>query len=229
MFKTFHYLTLALLLPSLAEAGRPMMTDDARLTAAGSCQIESWVQQSSAQREWWALPACNPGGNLEITAGVAHMQPRHGKDSSSLLLQAKTMLKPLSASGYGVGLAAGGQSLSGNDNSRSLAAVYAYVPVTVVVLPNDRLTLNANLGWTRDRVIHLDELTWGLGVSSALSARTSAFTELYGDNQGAAGTQAGLSYQLLPNRLQLDLTAGTTPGSVGGDSLASVGLNYYFP
>ena len=52
-----------------AEAARPFVTDDARMTAAGSCQLESWTRFYDDNTEVWALPACNPTGNLELTFG----------------------------------------------------------------------------------------------------------------------------------------------------------------
>ena len=52
-----------------ASAARPMITDDARLTDAGACQLETWAHLHSRQKEWWALPACNPGGNFEFMYG----------------------------------------------------------------------------------------------------------------------------------------------------------------
>ena len=45
-----------------AQAARPFVTDDARLTTAGSCQLESWIRICPESRESWAQPACNPGG-----------------------------------------------------------------------------------------------------------------------------------------------------------------------
>ena len=52
-----------------AWSARPFVTDDARLTTAGSCQLETWTRMYRDSTEFWALPACNPGGNLELTAG----------------------------------------------------------------------------------------------------------------------------------------------------------------
>ena len=63
---------VACLLGSLslhAVAARPFVTDDARLTNAGSCQLESWARLYRDSHETWALPACNPTGNFEVTAG----------------------------------------------------------------------------------------------------------------------------------------------------------------
>jgi hypothetical protein len=54
-----------------AHAARPMITDDARIVDTKSCQIESWVKKSHDSTEYWALPACNFTGNLELTFGGA--------------------------------------------------------------------------------------------------------------------------------------------------------------
>ena len=42
---------------SSAHAARPMITDDARLTDEGACQVESWAHIHGNQHEFWALPA----------------------------------------------------------------------------------------------------------------------------------------------------------------------------
>jgi hypothetical protein len=46
-----------------------MLTDDARIVDPKSCQLESWVRDSKHVTEYWALPACNVGENLELTIG----------------------------------------------------------------------------------------------------------------------------------------------------------------
>jgi len=50
-----------------ARAARPMITDDARIVDAGSCQVETWVTRNRNDTEYWALPGCNFTGNLEIS------------------------------------------------------------------------------------------------------------------------------------------------------------------
>ena len=94
-------LALFLLLPSLAFAARPFVTDDARLTTAGSCQLESWARIYPQSRELWMLPACNPGGNFEITAGAGMAHNDHAPRSDDYVLQAKTLFKPLESNGWG--------------------------------------------------------------------------------------------------------------------------------
>ena len=65
-------LAISLLLTQpTAFAARPMITDDARTVDAKACQVESWVRTNHGSREYWALPACNLTGNLELTFGGA--------------------------------------------------------------------------------------------------------------------------------------------------------------
>ena len=55
---------IALAVPVVAHAARPMVTDDARIVDAKACQLESWVRHDPDSTQLWALPACNPTGNL---------------------------------------------------------------------------------------------------------------------------------------------------------------------
>ena len=67
-----HSIALALCAaPWLAHAARPMNTDDARLVDDKSCQVESWAKRIDGHTEFWAQPACNFTGNLELTVGGA--------------------------------------------------------------------------------------------------------------------------------------------------------------
>lgn len=90
-----------------AWAARPFVTDDARLTTAGSCQLESWIRNYSASHEVWALPACNPLGNFEVTLGGGVSRNLEQRSTTDYILQAKTLLRPLSTNDWGIGMAAG--------------------------------------------------------------------------------------------------------------------------
>ena len=72
---TLRHLPSLLMLVALApsvEAARPMVTDDARITDPQACQLETWAYlHEHNTREFWALPACNPSGNFEMTLGGA--------------------------------------------------------------------------------------------------------------------------------------------------------------
>jgi len=84
-------------------AVRPFITDDARIVDRGGCQIETFYkeQRRYSGSEFWFMPACNPFG-LELTAGGNRIE-----GESSLVLQAKTLVKPLETNGSGLALTLG--------------------------------------------------------------------------------------------------------------------------
>ena len=84
-----------------------MITDDARITDAKACQLESWVKKNRDSTEYWALPACNFTGNLELTIGGARTHDDTGTQITDLVFQGKTLFKTLETNGWGIGLDAG--------------------------------------------------------------------------------------------------------------------------
>src|SRR5438128_843989 len=93
---------VAVLSPS-ARAARPMITDDARIVDAQACQLESWVRRNEHSTEYWAIPACNPTGNLELALSGARTNEAGETHTSDALVQAKTLFRPLKTNDWGVG------------------------------------------------------------------------------------------------------------------------------
>ena len=193
---------------SVAQAARPMITDDARLTDPKACQVESWVRQNRDSTEFWALPACNPTGNLELTLGAALVHQDGETRTTDVIAQAKTLFRPLEPGSWGWGLVAGYASKPAIDSSRSLLGdAYAYVPASVS-LAGDRVVAHVNLGWLHDRQAGRDYALWGLGTEVSIAPRTWFIGEAFGRSVGGASFQLGLRHWLLPGRLQLDATVG---------------------
>src|SRR4029453_7595962 len=92
-----------------AAAARPLVADDARVVDPGACQFETWARLGDAGEEYWALPACSPIANLELTAGVGVLPSERGgpPEHPSVQLQAKTLFRSLAAHRTGVGLVVG--------------------------------------------------------------------------------------------------------------------------
>lgn len=208
-----------------AHAARPMITDDARLTDAGACQVETWVHIHGRQREWWALPACNPGGNFELTVGGALAFDGSRAESGAHLIQGKTLIKPLETNGYGIGVALGYATQPGNDSSGN---PYFYVPLSIS-LADDRVVLHTNLGYTRERENHESRLTWGIGSETQLASRTWLIAESYGQDKGNPFFQLGVRQWIVPNRVQVDTTYGSQLGHIGQQHWISVGLRLISP
>lgn len=218
-------LALLVFVPAAAHAARPMITDDARLTDAGACQVESWVHLHGSQRELWALPACNPGGNFELTVGGALAYTDSRADSGALVIQGKTLFKPLETNGYGFGLAAGYASQPGSAHTGN---PYFYVPASFS-LADDRVVLHTNLGYTRERENHQNRLTWGLGSEIQMTERAWLIAESYGQDKGNAFFQMGVRYWVLPNHVQIDTTYGSRFGALSDQHWFSIGLRLISP
>ena len=210
---------------SSVDAARPMITDDARLTDAGACQVESWVHIHGKQRELWALPACNPGGNFEMTLGGALAYDGSRQESGAAVIQFKTLFKPLAINGYGIGLAAGYASQPGSAHTGN---PYFYVPVSFS-LADDSVVIHTNLGYTRERENQENRLTWGVGSETQLTARSYVIAESFGQDKGNPFFQVGIRHWIVPNHVQIDTTYGSQFGAISDQHWFSIGLRLISP
>jgi len=209
-----------------AWAARPFMTDDARLTTEGSCQLESWTRHYNHRHENWALPACNPSGNFEVTAGGGQFRADGLPGSHDTVWQAKTLFRPMTTNGWGWGLAVGRfshpSSVPGPNN---LGSTYLYLPLSVSTR-DDRLVFHANLGWMQDRQTRLQSGTWGAGMEYWAHSRLMLIAESFGDDRQKPFVQAGLRLSVVPGLFQIDATRGTQAGSPGRTTWTSIGIRY---
>lgn len=214
------YFSLMLAGLNAALAGRPMNVDDAALVAAGSCQLESWFQHNQDFRELWAVPACNPTGNLELAAGAARMTFPAEKDHTLYVLQAKTLLKPMDNTRWGVAMAVGTQF---DDTQQLHGDVFVNLPVSLSFY-DGRLMNHLNLGWLHEREGKRHLLTWGVGHEFAVNDYLGVIAEVYGNQQDRPNFQAGFKSWLKKDYIQLDATYGDRLGSKGNASFFSLGL-----
>lgn len=196
----------AVTLPALA--ARPFVTDDARMTTAGSCQLESWMRVYPESREVWALPACNPWGNLEFTFGGGRAKNSGENATQDYMFQFKTLFRPLETNGWGWGLAAGSvQHPDINPGPNLLGNTFVYVPVSFS-FADDKVVIHNNLGWLKDKSTGDHRLTWGVGGEFHVSTRVTAIAEAFGDNRNGPFWQAGARFAIVPERVQVDATFG---------------------
>lgn len=210
-------------------AARPMVTDDARITDAHACQLESWRRSNRDSREFWAFPACNPTGNLEMTLGVNDLPDGGGGRASDMVLQGKTLFRALEPGGYGIGFAAGlVRHADPAPGQGRLSNLYFYVPVSKSLL-NDRVVLHLNLGAQRNRDNDSKPLTWGIGTEINFTPRFALIAETYGDNHTRNYYQAGVRFWIIPNRWQIDSTLGAQAGSFGPSRWWTIGVRLITP
>lgn len=208
-----------------AEAARPFVTDDARITSPESCQLESWTRSYRSSTEFWALPACNPFGNLEFTVGVGHADYQTYA-TSDYVFQVKTLFKELAPGSLGWGLSAGsvmhpgiapGPNLLGNQ--------YVYIPISYASA-DARQAIHINIGALRDKARAKGLATLGLGLEHAQTDRMQWIAETFGEQGKSPFFQAGIRYALIKNILQVDATLGGQAGAASTSRWFSLGLRY---
>lgn len=219
-------LLTTLALPCTTWAARPFVTDDARLTTAHSCQVESWTRVYPNSHEVWALPACNPTGNLEFTIGGGAAKLGDQRWTDDYVLQAKTLLKPLETNGWGYGIAVGTiRHPKVNPGPNLLGNVYAYVPVSMS-FADDRYVVHINAGWLQDKATRDHQFTWGLGSELNLNERWTLIAESFGNSVDTPWWQAGFRYSVIPGLLQIDTTGGRQFGNATDARWLSFGVRF---
>ncbi|MEZ0232899.1 MAG: hypothetical protein ACAH12_08670 [Methylophilaceae bacterium] len=209
--QTMPWLVLFLYLltyPLQGFCARPMVTDDARVIDPKSCQLESWVKLNAHSDEYWALPGCNVGQNFELTYGGAITSDHGESNTTDVVMQAKTLMRPLTTNGYGIGIVVGHAQHPNRDHDASMIGdAYAYIPVSVSML-DDAFILHTNVGMLHDKAEEKNKLTWGIGSETRINPSLQFIAEVYGDNQSRAFHQLGLRYWLVQDRIQIDTTYG---------------------
>src|SRR6266581_2252552 len=205
--------SLAALHPRTARAARPFFTDDARVVDEGHCQLETFYKEQRAYNasEFWFLPACNPFG-VELTAGGNRVEGER-----SLILQGKKLFKTLETNGSGYALSLG---MFGENPYFNGIGSFSYL--------DDRAVIHANLGAIRDRSEGVSRGTWGIGLEALLVApRLYGILESFGQRGDTPTQHAGLRFWVIPNRFQIDATAGRQSG-LPERRFTSVGLRFLF-
>lgn len=223
----FRCLIIFFLVSSMtAHAARPMVTDDARLTKGGSCQLESWAKTYSGGNEFWALPACNPTGNLEVTLGYALSKANNQSSSGDFIVQAKTIFKELTPNGWGLGFAIGTAQHESelNPGPNGIGSSYLYFPISHSFF-NDKLITHLNLGYIHYKNTAQDSMTWGYGGEYKLKDNLLYVLEAFGDHRTSPYIQTGLRYSVIPDIFQIDTTIGRRLSPEAGEWL-SVGIRY---
>lgn len=200
---------LGLMVAAPAFSARPMVTDDARLTDAGACQVETWFRFNRSSTEYWALPACNPGGNLEITLGGAFADSQ-GVYHADTVTQVKTLFKPLETDGWGYGLALGrARHIGAGIEDASNVQRYFYLPISRSLF-GDRLVIHTNLGATEPSGGERLRGIGGVGGEFDItgSGQTWLMGEVFDHQAGRPFFQVGLRRWVVPGHVQLDATYG---------------------
>ena len=213
----------------LAHAGRPFVTDDARIVDKGGCQIETFVkrQRRFDETEVGVIPACNPWGPVELSLGVARLASDTPGDSRALAAQAKALLRPLETNGLGFALSIGAARIKAFDTATVVNPYFN--AIGSMSLAGDRVVIHANLGATRDKMAGFWRGTWGVAAEALLVApRLYGVAEIYGERGEKPTLQGGLRYWLVQDRLQLDATLGVQRSAPPERRFHAIGLRVFW-
>ena len=205
-------------LSNASHSGRPMVVDDAALVSPKTCQLETWMQHNPDSKEYWAMPACNFGGNFELAVGVGRVND-DTEHVSYATFQGKTLLKPLETNDWGIGFSFGTQ-INTKDSSKKDWMVN--VPLSASML-DDKFLIHTNIGWLRENTTHRNQTTWGIGTETQLADSLTLTAEVYGNDRNNTFYQAGFKYMIYKDLVQLDASYGNQM-SHQDDAFFSVGF-----
>jgi hypothetical protein len=207
---------------NIAQAARPMMTDDARIVDPKACQLESWVRDSKHMTEYWAQPGCNVGENAEITIGGS-LEGENGHSSfANEIYQIKSIIRPIDINQTGYSIVLG----NARDPKRAINKVIQdwYLNVPISYPYNDRLVIHTNLGVTHLTDEHTEKINWGLSSEYNYNERVDLISEVFNQSSNSTYFQFGLRYWLIKNRAQIDTTYMNSFNHINEDQSFSVGL-----
>lgn len=138
-----------LALPPAVQAGAPLITDDADVIEAKSCQFEAWAWGAHGAREYWAVPACNFTGNLELSLGVGGVNPDGEPASTQFVLHGKTVFYKADDDAWSVGAVAGVGYDSRPVPPAATSTGY-YAKALLTLNPVESLEVDLNLGASND-------------------------------------------------------------------------------
>lgn len=214
------FLILLAALP--AHAGRPLTTEDASLLEEKACQVEAWVDRSRDATQYWLVPACNFGANIEWQTGFARERVEGRSAFSEAYFQAKTVWRSIDDSPWGVGLVAG-VGRKQREKHRGWENPYVIVPVSATS-DQAAATFHLNVGWSRDRAERRNTTLWGVAAETAVSPRLTLLAEAFGENAARPFVRAGGRVTVIKDQLELDLTVVTRSGGSREDRFVSLGL-----
>lgn len=205
-------------------AGRPLTTEDAAVLDDKACQVEAWIDRSRDATTGWLVPACNFGGGIEWQVGGARTRDGGEGRFSEAYAQAKGLLRaPRDDSPWSVGLVLGVIRRPLAESNRGWEHPYALVPITFT---SGDFTWHLQPGWARDRERRRDTTQWGVAGEYAVNPCLSIVAEAFGENTERPFLRAGVRWNAVRDRLDLDFTLVTRSGGAREDRFASLGLTW---
>lgn len=194
-----------------AQAGRPLVVDDANVNEPGHGHLEAWGAHSPGSTIWSLAPAYAPVEGLELGALLARDR---GAGLTLTALQAKWRITPSQDNGCNFGAVAGASHATGGGNT-------LYLNGLLSCNREELGSVHLNLGVARPRQ-GSTAMAWGIAYEREVMGFTP-HVEWFGAEGSKPTFQLGLRTELMPG-VQLD-------GSVGrndGRSVFTLGTKFQF-
>ena len=212
---------------SSVQAGQPLVTDDAAVVAPKTCQLEAWDRLAHDGRQYWAQPACNFTGNLELSLGGARARPDAGESSSMIQLQAKTVLSPRAGGQWSFGVAGGGARDTSAPHGSSAFQIY-YARALASWYPRSDLEIDLNLGAANIYGTGTAVLA-GAAMQYAVLTNVQLLAETFRDEPGRGKYQVGVRYIVIPNRFETYVGYGNRFNGPSSEWSAIAGIRLQSP
>lgn len=229
--------TLALglsLVAPLAQAGRPLSTDDAATADAATCQVETWHERAGPERGLVLAPACGVVPGVELGLDTTWPTPR------DVVRQEAGLAVKLVPGSWKFGTPAGELNFGFKFSGawiKPAADKWQGSEVTVLGLASlkatEQVSVHFNAGTTRDRASDTRATVLNLGLVWSPQASYLVFLEAQGNSKkdvfGGTVTTAGARWWLVHEKLGLDLSASRESGigGAGSSTRYTVGLGWY--
>jgi hypothetical protein len=200
----------------VAQAAAPLVTDDAAVVEAKSCQLESWIEFAHGARAYWAVPACNFTGNLELALGGAGVNPDGTPSSHRVTVQAKAVFVQGGNGLWSVGAVGGVIRDTGPVESDASSRSY-YAKALLSLYPDDALEVDLNLGASNDFGAGTT-VTAGVALQYEVLPRATLLAEIFRDERGPGKFQVGARYALDAAPIEAYVSYGNRLGSASGDT-----------
>jgi hypothetical protein len=215
----------------VANAGRPLATDDAATAGDGNCQIEVWRERSPQLRANVVAPACGLSASSEIGAevvrGTIYGEPIRLAGLAWKWVPEQARI-PLHGTALQMGLKlAGGwakdQQRGWNTNTTDVLLL-ASLPIS------DTLATHANLGYQRDKSLNAGATLINVALTGSVNEHIDLFAETMWNSRrelfGERIYSAGGRWWLIKDTLGLDVTASRTSGA-RATTTWSLGFGWY--
>jgi hypothetical protein len=227
-FARARLLCACVAMPGLVQAGRPLTTEDASILEAKACQLETWIDRSRVATDFWFVPACNFGADIEWQLGGSRTRMQGEGGFSQSYFQAKTAFVSVTEHPWGIGLVLGVQRFPLRETESGWSDPFALLPVSFQLGAEDRL-LHFNVGWTRDKAEKRNVTLWGIALEASLPGGViTAVGEAFGENARTPFVRLGGRWNQLAKNLDVDLTFVGKSGGTKAERFVSVGLYYKF-